>query len=75
MSIWNDAKIEKPKTIDPVWGLTTSGYMVVVQWIPSKGMWYELSSDETYQNVRYWKEANLPHGWNISDDYYEGVDE
>lgn len=73
--MWIDAKIEKPKTIDPVWGLTTNGYMVVVQWIPKKSMWYELSSDETYQNIQYWKDEKLPHGWNISDDYYEGDDE
>ena len=73
--MWIDAKIEKPKTIDPVWGLTTNGYMVVVQWISKKSMWYELSSDETYQNIQYWKDEKLPHGWNISDDYYEGDDE
>ena len=73
--MWIDAKIEKPKTIDPVWGLTTNGYVVVVQWDSKKGMWYELASDDTYGNVEKWQNIHLPHGWNISDAYYEGWDE
>lgn len=76
--LWHDAEVDPPKTSDPVLGLTSNGYMVVVQYKPKNhhfDRWYELSADDTYDNVVKWADVNLPHGWNISDDYYEGEDE
>lgn len=66
---WHDAKVDKPKTTDPVLGHTTDGRLVVVQW-GVKSRWYELSSDEDYDNVDRWADIHLSHGMNISDDYY-----
>lgn len=75
--LWHDAKVDPPKTSDPVLGLTSDGYMVVVQyrWKKHFGKWYELSADDSYDTVVKWADVNLPHGWNISDDYYKGEDE
>lgn len=71
--LWRDAKIDPPKTDDPVIGLTSDGYIVIVQYKNEKhfGKWYELRVDDTYDNVVWWADYNLPHGWNISDDYYK----
>lgn len=70
--MWHDAKIDKPTEGDPVLGLTSNGYIVIVQYDSSKsiGKWYELSRDETYDNIVWWADFKLPHGWSISDDYY-----
>lgn len=75
---WYDAKIDKPKNEDPVIGLTSCGHIVVVQYKPENiiGKWYELSTDETYDNVVWWTDKYfLPRGWEISDDYYKGDEE
>lgn len=71
--LWHDAAIDHPATIDPVIGLTSEGHVVIVQYRSEKhfGKWYERSSDESYDNVVKWADFKLPHGWNISDDYYE----
>ncbi len=75
--LWHDAKIEQPKTTDPVIGLTSNGYVVTVQYYPKRiiGKWYELATDEYFDAVDWWADYTLPHGWHISDDYYEGEDE
>ena len=70
---WYDAKIDKPRNEDPVIGLTSNGYVVVVQYQPKNihGKWYELAKDETYDNVEWWTDKfYLPRTWKISDDYY-----
>ena len=69
--LWHDAKIDKPTTSDPVIGLTSNGYIVIVQYMPNNvhGKWYELAKDETYDNVVWWSDYSLPKTWNISDDY------
>ena len=68
---WKDSKIEKPNDIDPVIGLTSKGYVVTVQWDWKRGLWYELATDEWYEDVVWWADYHLPKGWNISDDYYD----
>ena len=68
--LWHDAKIEKPDNNDVYIVLTSNGYVAIAQWKGS--YWYELASDETYNAVDWWSDFKLPHGWNISDDYYEG---
>lgn len=75
--LWHDAKIDKPTTDDPVIGLTSNGYIVIVQYKPKNiiGKWYELAEDETYDNVVWWSDYSLPKTWKISDDYYEGESE
>lgn len=70
-TLWNDAKVEKPKTIDPVIGLTSGGYVVVVQWNRKDGYWFELATGESYGDVIFWADFKLPHTFNISDDYYD----
>lgn len=75
---WYDAKIDKPNNADPVIGLTSNGYIVIVQYEPknSIGKWFELRTGETFDNVIYWTDKYyLPRGWHISDDYYEGDNE
>lgn len=75
---WYDTKVDKPKTEDPVIGLTSNGYIVIVQykWKNIIGKWYELATDETYDNVVWWTDKyNIPRTWKISDDYYEGDEE
>lgn len=75
---WYDAKVDTPKTDDPVIGLTDDGYIVTVQYNPKKhfGKWYELRADESYDNVVWWTDKYyLPRTWKISDDYYKGDDE
>ena len=75
---WHDAKIDKPKNDDPVIGLTSNGYIVVVQYKPKNiiGKWYERATDETYDNVVWWTDKfYLPRTWKMSDDYYEGDEE
>lgn len=70
--LWHDAKIDKPTTIDPVIGLTSDGRIVIVQYDERAiyGKWYEPSCDESYDNVVFWSDFGVPHGWKISDDYY-----
>ena len=74
--LWKDAKIDPPKTDDPVIGLTSDGYIVIVQYKYKKhfGKWYELRTDDSYDNVVWWSDYHLPKNWEISDDYYEGED-
>lgn len=78
-TLWHDSAIDKPTNPDPVLGLTSEGYIVIVQWKDEFGKfpkrWYELSRDEEFSDVVWWSsDFTLPHGWKISDDYYEGVD-
>ena len=70
--LWHDAKVEKPTTSDPVIGLTSNGYIVIVQYDEKAtfGKWFELSSSEDYDNIVWWSDYSLPKTWKISDDYY-----
>jgi len=69
----HDAKIDKPKTFDPVLGFTSDGYIVVVQYDDTKtiGQWYEHATGETYDNVVWWSDFKLPKSWEMSDSYYD----
>ena len=72
--LWHDANIDKPATSDPVLGLTSHGYIVIVQYFYNRGKnerWYEYATDEGFDDIVFWSDFKLPHGWNISDDYYE----
>lgn len=71
--LWHDAKIEKPTTFDPVLGLTSNGYIVIVQYDSTKniGQWFELANSETYDDVVWWSDFKLPSTWEMSDTYYD----
>lgn len=75
---WKDPKIETPENKDPVIGLTSQGYIAIVQYCPQNiiGKWYDLARDETYDDVIWWTDKyTLPRTWRINDIYYEGDDE
>lgn len=72
--LWHDAKVEKPTHTDPVLCLTSLGFVVIAQYDSRQicGKWYELRTNETFDDVVWWSDFHLPHGWNISDLYSLG---
>ena len=68
--LYSDARIDKPKSEDPVIVLTSNGCIVVAQWDGSK--WWDADTGEDFGGAQYFAEFTLPHGWNISDHYYRG---
>lgn len=66
--LWHDANIDKPTDEDVRLVLTEDGYVLIAQY---DGEWFCLDRDMALNNVVWWTDFKLPHGWNISDDYYE----
>lgn len=71
--LWHDAEIDKPTTTDPVLCLTSKGLIVIAQYDYRRfdGKWYELQSDEHFDDVVWWSDFSLPRGhkWKMSDLY------
>ena len=68
--LWKDAKIDKPTKYDLVLVCTTNGCVVIAQWDGST--WWDSDTGDSFGGVQYFAEFTLPHGWEISDHYYEG---
>ncbi|MBR1904873.1 MAG: hypothetical protein IJ819_00220 [Clostridiales bacterium] len=68
--LWKDAKIDKPTKYDLVLVCTDNGCVVIAQWDGST--WWDSDTGDSFGGVQHFAEFTLPHGWKISDHYYEG---
>ena len=66
---WEDARVNKPKCIDPVLVCTSDGLNHVAQWDGYK--WTDANTGDDIGGVEYFYDYTLPAGWKISDSYYE----
>lgn len=68
-SEWQDAKIDKPKSIDPVLVHTSDGFDYVAQW--DGYTWFDANTKEDLVRVEKFFDYLLPTGAKISDFYYQ----
>lgn len=70
---FQDARVDKPRCINPVLVCTSDGHNYVAQWDGHK--WWDSNTREQIDGVEYFYDYFLPAGWKITDDYYEDFKE
>jgi hypothetical protein len=58
---------------DPVLCLLNDGIICVAQYDAERGEWYDAEQDDYFNNVEWFFDFTLPHGWKMSDIYDKGV--